>query len=165
MKPSTVCVYQEDICWWLLKRSSTYPWNQLGMFHSSEYVKLSRTFCSSAWPSLQGFMRQLPWQSCELSSSVYNIHFGQKPQGAPYHLVIRQIIAIQKPPHGTVTKARKCAHTTWECVGWHSLLITGKKHEPFFFQPHCRWWHLCPAGWGHTTLAIKGWLMAPAPII
>lgn len=127
-----MCVNQECICWWLLKRSFTSPWNQLDVLHSNKHVKSSRTFCFSAWPSLKGFMIQFPWQSCKLSSSAHSTYCGQKPQGTPYHLVVRQVIAIQIPPHGTVTKPRKCAYTSWESVGWHSLLTTGKKHQAFF---------------------------------
>lgn len=153
MKPFTMCVHEEHVCWWLLKRSFSCLWNQQDMLHSNEYVKLSGTFYSSAWP-LQGFMIRFPCKAVSYLPLCTALTVGRSHEEHLTSLSLGRLLLSKYHPMALWPNLENVL-TLWECVGWHSLLITAKKHQPFIsnhtvYKPTFCW--LRPHNTGHKKM-------------
>lgn len=133
-KPPHVCTPVCKLLMVIEEKSLKTPGCVLSVLHSNKHVKSSKTFCFSAWLSLQSFL----WYV--FLDRAVNYHpplctaltVGRNHKEQLNTSSLGRLLLSRGQSTGTVTRPIKCAHTTWECAGWHSHLVTGKIHQTSF---------------------------------
>lgn len=120
-------------------KSLKAPGCLLAVPHSNKHVKSYKTFCCSAWLSLQSFS----WYVFLDRAVSYHpplctaLTVGRNHKEQLNASSLGRLLLSRDRSTGTVTRPTEWAHT-WECAGWHSHLVTGKIHQtPFSICSVC----------------------------